>query len=144
MSDHHGCACCLVPGATNRLFYCYAYSLVELDVSDPFSPKRLSFIRDRGGDLLAAGDFLYMPYGGYVATFQIFGQTATFLNISSYGDTHQIRWPKRFENFKLLSAPTPTGPWTLNNHPVFTNAFTFDYRVIIPSRDSGMFYKLEE
>jgi hypothetical protein len=111
---------------------------------EPFSPKLLSFIRDRGGDLLAAGDFLYMPYGGYVATFQIFGETATipFLNISSYGDTHQIRWPKRFNDFKLLSAPTPAGPWTVNNHTVFTNAFSFDYKVSLPNREAGMFYRL--
>ena len=45
-------------------------------------------------------------------------------------------------NYQLLSAPTPLGPWSLNNRPLFTNYYNYDYEVVVPSRDGGMFYKL--
>jgi hypothetical protein len=135
-----------VPGATNRVFLGYSYSVVEYDVSDPYAPKRLSLIRNtKGSDLLADGDFLYMPYGPYLIVFQISGQPATIpsLHIAEYGDARRVAWLKGFENFKLLNAPAPSGPWTLNTQVVSSNLFTFDYEVAVSTNESRIFYKLE-
>jgi hypothetical protein len=134
-----------VPGTPNRLFVTTSNSIKEFDLSNPFSPLPLSSYPGWGDGLLANGDFLYVTRFGSVATFRVFGEAPTIpsLNVSLFGDVHLIKWPKRFANYTLLNAPTPSGPWTRNDRAVLVSQADDDYEVFVPSRNSGAFYKLE-
>jgi hypothetical protein len=136
----------LVLGATNRLFVTSYAGVVEFDASEPYSPVVLSQTRGSCVGMVANGDFLYVARNDSVVTYQISGQPPAIpsLQISSFGDTHDIRWINRFGDLKLLTAPTPFGPWTLNSGAVLTNDYNYNAEVMIPGDGQAGFYRLQQ
>jgi hypothetical protein len=137
-------------GRNNRL-YTFTYigtvnSLAVLDVTDPLSPKLLSTTPASPDNPVADGDFLYTTSSGYVTIFQTDGEvpTSASLNVTPFGETHRVSWPSRFQSFKLLTAPSPSGPWSPNTRAITTNYYSFENEVVVPSRGPAAFYRLEE